>query len=388
MKFFTLVLMGILVGAEIDLFVPSFPELERVFHLTPFLVELTLGVNLIAHCISALIVGNLGDKYGRKSVIVSSLLVFTLGSLFCVFASEYYQLLLGRFFQGIGISGPAVLAYVILADMYSVEKQQKIMGILNGIITLSMAFAPVVGSYVNLFFNWRGNFAVLLIIGIVALILSLVFIKKDAPRSNITLSLKEYLPLFKSKKAIFFILTINLFGAVYWIFIGISPILYMDGLGVGLEQFGFYQGAIACAFSLTSFSSAYFLWKFGQRKFFYFGISLMGLFFLLMVALIVFRVNDPLLITCALVLLSIGVLAPMNILWPMLLEAVPGARARLSALSVATRLIMMAVGVQIASFFYNGTFFHLGILMCLILLAGFWTCYKLFGVQKIFPETK
>ena len=54
MCFFTIFVMYTLCGAEIDLFVPSFPELQKVFNLSPFMVELTLGVNLVAHCLTSL----------------------------------------------------------------------------------------------------------------------------------------------------------------------------------------------------------------------------------------------------------------------------------------------------------------------------------------------
>jgi len=44
MTFITVIIIEILAGAEIDIFVPSFPELQRVFGLSPFMVELTLGL--------------------------------------------------------------------------------------------------------------------------------------------------------------------------------------------------------------------------------------------------------------------------------------------------------------------------------------------------------
>lgn len=109
MLFFAILIMGILTGTEIDLFVPSLPELQQIFHLSPFMAELTLGVNLLANCVGALFVGAIGDRYGRKSVIVGGLSIFIIGSLLCVYAIEYWHLLLGRLLQGIGISGPAVL---------------------------------------------------------------------------------------------------------------------------------------------------------------------------------------------------------------------------------------------------------------------------------------
>jgi MFS family permease len=147
--FFTVVFLEMLTGAEIDIFVPSFPELQDVFMLTPFLVELTISVNLIAHCIASLVIGNLGDRYGRRPVIVYSLLVFVVGSVFCIFAYDYWVLLLGRILQGIGAAGPAVLSIVVIVDLYPTHEVQKKMGIINGAVTLAMAGAPILGSYVT-----------------------------------------------------------------------------------------------------------------------------------------------------------------------------------------------------------------------------------------------
>jgi DHA1 family bicyclomycin/chloramphenicol resistance-like MFS transporter len=97
MKFLAVILMCILGGAEVDLFIPSFPELQKVFNLSPFMVELTLGINLAAHCVTSLIVGSLGDRYGRKVIILLGLIIFNMGSGFCIFATEYWHLILGRY---------------------------------------------------------------------------------------------------------------------------------------------------------------------------------------------------------------------------------------------------------------------------------------------------
>src|SRR4051812_1297398 len=108
-RFFTVLMICILAGAEVDLFTPSFPELQRIFHLSPFMVQFTLSANFVAYCICSLFAGTLGDRYSKRSVILVSLGVFTLGSLLCVSALNYSTLIIGRILQGAGISGPAVL---------------------------------------------------------------------------------------------------------------------------------------------------------------------------------------------------------------------------------------------------------------------------------------
>ncbi len=376
--------MEILGGAEVDLFVPSFPDLQATFNLSPFMVELMLGVNLTAHCVTSLMVGNLGDKYGRKPIILIGLIIFIAGSLFCVFASSYLQLLFGRFLQGIGISGPVVLSYLIIADIYSVEKQQQMMGIINGTISLAMAMAPVIGSYVNLFFNWRGNFVILLALGVLSFVMTLLFIPKSVSNPKISISLKEYLIVIKSPKALYYIITICFLIQAYWIFIGMSPILYMQDLHVPLKEFGFYQGAMALLFSFISFYSSYFITKFSQKICFIFGIACLVVFVFANGLIIIFNISSPLIITMVMQLLAIGSIFPCNILWPLTLEAVPEARGRIAALVVSSRLIVTAISLQLASYFYRGTITSISIVMCITIFISFWACFKLSKKDKIF----
>src|SRR5580704_8620913 len=88
----TVILMDLLAGMEFDLFVPSFPELQSHFSLTPSWVEALLSVNFIAYCISLFFVGDLADRYGRKPIILLGLGTFIVGSILCIWSITYYML--------------------------------------------------------------------------------------------------------------------------------------------------------------------------------------------------------------------------------------------------------------------------------------------------------
>ncbi len=386
--FITVLIMEILAGAEIDLFVPSFPNLQSTFNLSTSKVEFLLGINLIAHCFTSLIVGNLVERFGRKIIITIGLVIFIIGSGICVFALNYYMLLFGRFLQGAGISGVAVLGYVVLADLYSIKQQQKMVGAFNGTVSLSMAFAPVVGSYINFLFNWRGNFAILLIFGLFCLITNILFIPEGQVNYNAKISLKEYRLIFKSKKAIYYIITLLMLVQGYWVFIGIAPILYMQDLGVPIQEFGLYQGSIAIVFSAVSFNSSYLLEKFGQKKCFLSSILALMAFIIAAIVLVLCKINDPLIITMVTQLVAIGTIFPCNILWPLALESIPNAKARITAIFVSGRLIITALCLQLASYFYQGTFKSLAVIMCMTVIIALTACYKLLQEDRIFDEPK
>lgn len=368
----------VLTGVELDLFIPSFPQLQEYFSLSPFMVELTLSLNLFFHCVTALIVGNLGDKFGRKPVLIYGLVIFVIGSILCVVAPYYWVLLLGRSLQGIGISGPSVLVYVLMADMYSTEKIQKLLGVLHGTITIAMAAAPVVGSYINLFFNWRGNFIALLILGVITLICAILYTPDSKIKSNIDLSLKAYMVIFRSRKALLYLVFLCFAMQSYWVFIGMSPILYMNDFKVSLKDFGLYQGAIAAVFAVSSLTSPFFLKRFSHYNCFLYSLVIMGLFTVAVIMLLLLKVNSPLLITLTMLLQAAGISYSINLLWPLAIDAVCGAKGRMGALLVSGRLIVTAFIISIVSYFYNGTFFSTGLAIVLTLLISALACYFLF----------
>lgn len=377
MLIFTLLIGWILCGAEMDIFVPSLPELQDVFGISPFIVELTIALNCIAHFIAALFVGSLGDKFGYRPVILWGTATFLIGSLFCTFAGNYHSLLLGRFLQGGGIATTTTLAYLILTNIYSVEKQQVILGWLNGVITIAMTAAPIIGSYVALVFGWRGNFIILLMLSLINFIFSYYFIPYQTPAGNASISLREYKKIFSSRKTVYYIFSITFAIVPYWIFIAISPILYMDSFGVKLEHFGFYQGAMALIFSILSFSNSWMISKFGTKKPSYLAIVCFIIFLISDSYIIYFNITNPIIITASMVVLSIGCVIPCNILYPLMFEILPESKGKTSAALTALRMLLTASGIQFASYFYDGTFFMLGITLSILVSLSLFYTYKL-----------
>ena len=374
-KFITVLLICILAGMEVDLFIPSFPELQRVFNLTPFQVQLTLSVNFIAYCVCCLFAGTLGDRFNRRTVLLGSLAIFVFGSILCVTALSFAMLLAGRCLQGIGMAGPAVLAFVVIADEYPIEKQPAMLGILNGMITVAMAFAPVIGSHVNLYFDWRGNFIVLLGLSIVCLVTGFLAIPNRKGDPSVSLSPKTYVPLLNSKRFMYFVLAICLMCTPYWVFIGMAPILYMEDLGVSLQAFGFYQGAIAGVFSVVSLLSSILLLRFKEKRCFYVGTTICGISAILILIITIFGLEKPWILTGAMLVLAAGIVFPINILYPQSLEVVENVKGRAAAVVGSTRLIMTAGGLGLVSYIYKGSYFPIGILSVVTIVLAILVIY-------------
>jgi DHA1 family bicyclomycin/chloramphenicol resistance-like MFS transporter len=384
--FFTILLIEILSGIEVDIFIPSFPELQRIFHLSPFLVQFMLSANLVAYCICSIFAGALGDRYNRRHVMLISLCLFFMGSILCVSAHTYPMLLMGRVLQGIGMAGPAVLAYPIISDHYPIEKQAAMMGILNGAITLAMAFAPVIGSYINFYFHWQGNFFILLLCSIICLVMGYFFIPHHTGDKTVSLSPTTYGPLLRSAKFNTFLAAVCFLIVPFWVFIGMAPILYMGNLGVTLKAFGYYQGAISAVFSIICFLSPFMLSRFGKKQCLYAGMALSLFSVLCMLVLIFLHHPHAWLITAVAMCMAAGAVFPVNILFPLSLTVLENSKSRATALLMAMRLLFTAVVLSIVSYFYTGTFTVIALSMIILLVLSVFFMMQLLAKKWVSLE--
>lgn len=372
MMLISVFLMCVLGGVEVDLFVPSFPELQHDFFLSPFGVEMLLSANLISYCVSCFLLGALSDQFGRRPIIIAGLIIFIIGSILCAFAPFYSFLIVGRIMQGIGVAAPATLSILIVADLYTVKKTQHIMGIMNGLITLSMAAAPVIGCYITMHYHWQGNFITLLLLGIACFIMAVLYLPKHKlTRKKETLSLSAFIPIFRNKELITIIIATVFVCAAYWIFIGIAPVLYMKNLGISLKDFGYYQGFLAVIFGTISLLSGTIIEKFGQQLALKISLLICLLGSLILTTLTVNNCSDPVVITATMAIFSAGVIMPVNILYPLALSIFPEAKGRVTALWQSSRLIITAIGLQTAGYFYNGSFQIIGIILLSCFVIAF-----------------
>ena len=368
--FVTVITISVLSRSEIDFFIPCIPKLQQHFNLSPFSVQLSLSVNFIGYCLGCLCSGLLGDKFNRRIVMLTNLCLFMISTLLCVSTEYYIVLLIGRFLQGMSIAGPAILSYVILIDHCKFKDQLNKLGIINGILTLIMAAAPIVGGHLNMYNNWKTNFLSVLALTFLALYLSYLNIPNSFNHKKIPLSLVSYLVLLKSKKFLIFAGSICFIITPYWVFISISPIYYVTELQVPLLNFIYYKSILAIIFAIVSMMSGMFSNLLGSKNCLFFSIGLCGISILCHILIIIFDINNPKIITLAMGILAAGAAFSINFLYSNALTFIAGYLSRASALIHSFRLIFTSISLSFVSKLYCGEFFIIGIVMIFMLVIG------------------
>jgi len=105
------------------------------------LIGMALGIYGLTQAILHIPYGMASDRYGRKRVIVTGLLLFALGSFVAAWASDIHMVILGRALQGAGAISAPVTAF--LADLTREEHRAKAMAMIGASIGLTFAVSLV-----------------------------------------------------------------------------------------------------------------------------------------------------------------------------------------------------------------------------------------------------
>jgi MFS family permease len=183
---------------SIDLYLPSLPAMAKGLHITTQQSQLTVTIFLISFCCSQLFYGPLSDHYGRRPLLFVGFLLYVFATLLCVKASNIDMLLLGRFFQGLGIGAGAVLSRAMLRDRFSGNELAKMASFLNVGVSTVTTISPALGGFIQWQFGYRANFIALFLIGIT--ILGLLFFSSETNqnKANHNISVKSILSSYLS----------------------------------------------------------------------------------------------------------------------------------------------------------------------------------------------
>lgn len=112
--------------------------------------------------------GKLADLLGRRPAFFGGMAVFLLGSALSGAAHSMGQLIIFRAVQGIGSGAMFPVGLTMVADMLSLERRAKVIGLFSGMWGVASLFGPLVGGYLTDYLSWRWVFYINLPIGLAA----------------------------------------------------------------------------------------------------------------------------------------------------------------------------------------------------------------------------
>src|SRR5438105_10729634 len=127
---------------------------------------------LLAATIAAPLYGHLGDRFGRKRMLLIALSVFTVASAACAAAPTLPTLIIARGVQGLGGGGLMTLAQALIGQHVPPRERGRFQGYFAGVFALASTSGPILGAYLTEHIGWRSVFAINLPLGVLAALLA------------------------------------------------------------------------------------------------------------------------------------------------------------------------------------------------------------------------
>ena len=143
---------------SIDAYLPAFGGIEESLATDALAMQQTLSAYLFAFGVMFLFHGALSDSFGRRPVILASLVVYTVGSAGAALCDSVHALVLWRVVQGLSVGAGMVVGRAMIRDLFGAEDAQRLMSMVTLVFGLAPAVAPVIGGWLFAALGWRAIF--------------------------------------------------------------------------------------------------------------------------------------------------------------------------------------------------------------------------------------
>ena|SRR5690348_14290793 len=189
-------------GFTTDLYLPSFPQMARVFHATPTQIQTTLSVFLVSYGIGQFFAGSLMDSFGRYRPVIIALILFIVSNIGIILTRNILLVDVSRGVQGLCVSFIAVGKRTFFVDAYTGNQQQSYTSLLTIVWAVAPIIAPYLGGYLQVHFGWTSCFYFLAGYATILLITELKYggeTLRNPVRFNLKPVTKVYLKLLNTR---------------------------------------------------------------------------------------------------------------------------------------------------------------------------------------------
>ena len=149
----------------IDAFFPAYHAVAQELRASPWAMQQTISVYLLAYAVMALFHGPLSDAFGRRRVVLWGVVLYLLASVGCALVTSIEQLLAMRVLQGAATGTGLIVGRAIVRDLYDGAQAQRVMSLITLFFGVAPAVAPVIGGAVYALADWRAVFWFLALYG-------------------------------------------------------------------------------------------------------------------------------------------------------------------------------------------------------------------------------
>ncbi len=165
----------------------SLPQIKGALSATTDEIALIVTFNIIAAAIATPMTGWLAARFGRRNVLIWSVIGFTISSFLCGTATSLEQLVFYRVIQGACGAPLPPLCQAIVVDAYPKEKIGSANAIFGMGVVIGPIIAPAIGGYLSETYSWRWVFFMMVPCGVISLLGVMLFLRRRPFRPSVHL---------------------------------------------------------------------------------------------------------------------------------------------------------------------------------------------------------
>jgi len=249
-KIVTLILLAGLSALAMNIFLPSLPGMAVYFGVPYGVMQQSVALYLALSAALQIVIGPISDRYGRRKVLLWSLVLFLLATVGTLLAQNVTVFLIFRMAQAV-IAAGMVLSRAVVRDMVSDAQAASMIGYVTMGMSLVPMIGPVIGGVLDDLYGWHANFALLLVLGMGVLWLVWSDLGETATLRDVSLrdQVRTYPALLASRRFWGYTLAAAFASGCFFAFLGGAPY-------VGDKVFGLSSTHVGLLFALTAIGYA------------------------------------------------------------------------------------------------------------------------------------
>lgn len=366
----------------VDMFLAAVPNIAKGLDTTSNQIMNSMSALFFGNAIGRLVLGPLADRYGRKLIILLTLIIFTSSAFFSGMSQTIEFFIFWRFIQGFSISGGHVLSLSVARDLFENEQLGKLISNATAIMGLAAIIFPILGGQIVQIMPWQSIFWLMSMFGLAVFLLSIFSyketIKQKNPNAiNPTFIVKSWSKILTNPKFLQYAFCSSFSIAGFYAYVTVSPTVLREVFGLSAADYGFSFALLAISFVASTLIGAQLVTHFGQFRLMAIGGLITVIGGGMMLGFSILGIENPIsiLMPAAIFFFGIGWVVPQSN--ALAIQPFEYAAGTASALLGFVSMITSAFMGFLLSFLFHDSTIYLAIAMTICGLASFSIYYFL-----------
>lgn len=255
----------------IDMYLPAFPRIARELGTSIGMVQFTLAIFVLGLAAGQAFWGTLSDHVGRRRPIFAGCGLFSCAAVVCAVTHNIHTLIAARFLMGFGCSAGIVVCRAIVRDMFEEVEAAKFYTMMMVAMAVAPIVAPLLGSMLLTYFNWRAIFWFLTVYGVFCLTGVLRYCpetlaREERMRGHVIDVFRGYGRVLTNRRFLVHAMAFGCTSGILFTYLSSASYLFIELFRIPVAVFGFLFATNSIGFYIVSQLNHLLLRKFASGR--------------------------------------------------------------------------------------------------------------------------